>query len=147
MPSSTLNAANSVIVPLNLVVMRHGGRRTSLLKRQSRLRTVQSCTWLFSLLIKTNTCPGSDIYRPKMFSSFSTNFGSRETSKILTRCGSLTSASFCEMLDPDGLFARWPHIQNRPRIRLALAVPRPTRPARMFNASADAANFSMPATP
>jgi len=46
-----------------------------------------ACTWLFSSQHNTSACSGGDRYKPTMSSSFSANFGSRETLNVSTKCG------------------------------------------------------------
>ena len=64
-PSSTLSAANKVVVPLPLVVVRHVGR-SALLQRQTRLRSVQRLHLALLLTAQNSTraCSSGAMYRP-----------------------------------------------------------------------------------
>ena len=77
-----------------LVVMCQVSARPFFIGKPGCVRS-SACTWLFSSQHSARACSGGDMYRPTMFSSFSTNNGSRETLKPRMRCGFSPLARQC----------------------------------------------------
>ena len=113
-PSSTLSAANNVVVPWRLIIVRHGAAASLLHAADPGCVRSSAWIWLFSSIERTTACAGGSTYRPTMSVILAANSGSCDRLKVRTRCG--WSSCACQIRCTD-----------RREMPAALAIARPVQ--------------------